>query len=133
MGNQIRKKERHEVTEDEIKGINWSRESMVGKEMTIAEAKDWLRKINLPNNPNFFSHMTKGVNPPLVRVKRGIYVVNPKPIHIDRMKKVWQDYANCGKVKKMTITQTADIDNAIKLLKDNGYKVFKPIVEYKEV
>lgn len=133
MGNQIREKERHEVTESEITAINWSRESMIGKEMTVAEAKDWLRKMNLPDNPNFFSCIAKGVNPPLVRVKRGIYVVNPKPIHIDRMKKVWQDYADYGKVKQKTITQPADIDNAIKLLKDNGYKVFKPIVEYKEV
>jgi hypothetical protein len=136
MANQLKNKKAHEVTDTEMRALNWKRESMVGKEMTLSELKETLRTLNLPTNQNFITVLVGCENPPIIRMERGKYCFNPKPVHIDKMKLVWKNYGSYGNRKAMKAEQTSLdilIKDAIALLKNNGYKVFKPVTEYKEV
>lgn len=136
MTNNLRNKKSHEVTDDEMRALNWKREAMVGKEMSLSELKDTLKILNLPNNANFITVLVGCENPPVIRMERGKYCFNPKPIHIDKMKLVWKTYGSYGNRKAMK-TEKANLDilikDAITLLKNNGYKVLKPVTQYEEV
>lgn len=85
---------------------------------------------------NLIKCMTDGENPPFVRVERGIYTFNPKPIYIQRLQKVWDDYAYIGRnrmAKNPDQRQLElDVNRAIKMLKDLGYKVLRPVTQYEE-
>lgn len=136
MANNLRNKKSHEVTDDEMRALNWKRESMVGKEMSLSELKNTLKILNLPTNGNFITALAGCENPPVIRMERGKYCFNPKPIHIDKMKLVWKNYGSYGS-KKAVKAEQAHLDilikDAIALLKNNGYKVLKPVTEYKEI
>lgn len=137
----MKESKRHEVTDNEIKALNWTRESMVGKEMNPEELRTQLKKLGYNTNGNFLTSITSGENPPIIRVSRGKYVFNPKPIHIDRLKKVWADYAAYGNGPRNKLeTKHVDYSNpnpaieaAITLLKKHGYKIMKPELKYTEV
>lgn len=135
--NNLRNKKRHEVTESEMCALNWKREAMVkaGKDMSPAELKEVLQNLNYATSGNFIKCITSGENPPIIRVSRGRYAFNPKPIHIDRMRKVWHDYCFYGRNRpdKDSKTLSLDISRAITLLKSQGYKVLKPVTQYEEV
>lgn len=127
-------KRRHIVSNNEIMAFNWTREAMVGKEMSLDELKKQLKKLTYSPAMNFLQAITGGENPPIIRVRRGCYVFNPKPVHIDRLRKVWDDYRKAGaKSSTEHVTTAAEIQAAIKLLKDNGYRVLKQITKYEEV
>lgn len=127
-------KQRHIVSNNEIMSFNWTREAMVGKEMSLDELKKQLKRLTYSPAMSFVQAITGGENPPIIHVKRGCYVFNPKPVHIDRLRKVWDDYRKT-RTKQTTehIATTAEIQTAIKLLKDNGYRVLKQITKYEEV
>ena len=127
-------KKKHEVTENEIQAFNWTRESMAGKEMSISELRHKLESLNYSSHPTFIRAISSGVNPPIIRVSRGRYVFNPKPVYIDRLKKVWADYVtNKRPENEDKKVDGISIEKAIAILKTNGYKILKPITEYKEV
>ena len=78
--------------------------------------------------------------------KNGEYVFKSKaPIYFMDLKKIYDINSNYNRVyqrkrralKKeeieVPVTETNEIDKAIALLKENGYKVLKPIIEYKEL
>lgn len=145
----MRANKRHEVTENEIQAFNWMRESMVGKEMNPEGLREQLKKLQYKPNGNFILAITSGENPPIIRVSRGKYVFNPKPVYIDRMKKVWKDYADYGNKKSenksdkpviihksfklLTGVTDENVLSAINLLKEKGYKIYRPKVEYEEI
>lgn len=81
--------------------------------------------------------------------KRG-YVFSYKPVFIEKLKNIYSEvnkirnYYNRNQIMKKKApkiessiveeVQIIDpIEEAIKLLKNNGYKVYKPIIEFKEI
>lgn len=85
---------------------------------------------------NWIKCICDGENPPFIRVSRGQYVFNPKPVYIERLQTVWDAYANYGKRSSSHLDEKQlklDINNAIKLLKNLGYRVLKPVTQYEEV
>lgn len=131
----MREYKRHEVTESEIQAFNWTRESMVGKEMNLEGLREQLKKLQYKPNGNFIAAIISGENPPIIRVNRGKYVFNPKPVYIDRLKTVWNNYTDrCNSNRKNnTPVAKISIEDAIAVLKQHGYRVLKPKVEYEEI
>ena len=135
--NQLASKKKHVVSDNEITALNWKRESMAQQTMDLTQLKDVLKSLGYCTSGNFIKCITSGENPPIIRMERGKYVFNPKPIHIDRLKKVWDDYCYYGRNRVNKNTDEAqlklDISRAIALLKQNGYKVYKPTIRYEEI
>jgi hypothetical protein len=134
--NNLRSKKRHEVTENEMRALNQRREALLGQELSTDKLKTTLKSLGYATSGNFVKCMTSGENPPIVRVRRGTYVFSLKPIHVERMRKVWHDYCFYGRnrVDSADATQLKlYISRAIALLKQQGYRVLKPITKYEEV
>lgn len=140
-------KKGHEVTENEIIALNWMRESKQGRTFTRQEIKDIFKKIHFPICDAFLMSITNGANPPIIKIDKGKYQFAPTPIHIDRLKTVWDDYNKYNmshKTKKSiksdidTITelkanQELDEQSCINYLKSLGYKIYRPKLEYEEI
>ena len=131
------KTSKHVVDEQEIMRFNLRRENENGKTYSLEEFKELLHKMGYATSGNLIKCMVSGENPPFIRMERGKYCFNPKPIHISRLQKVWDDYGLIGR-NRMSHNPDhkqleLDVNRAIKLLKDLGYKVLKPVTQYEEV
>lgn len=130
------KKQHHVVDEQEIMRFNLRRENNSGKTFTAEQFKQLLRDMGYCSSGNLVKCMTQGENPPFIRMERGKYCFNPKPIYKERLQKVWDDYGYIGRnrmAKNPDKKQLElDINRAIKMLKDLGYKVLKPVTRYEE-
>ena len=129
----MRKTTKHIVDEQEIMRFNLRRENENGKTYNAEEFKELLKAMGYTTSGNLITCMVKGDNPPFIRVERGKYAFNPKPVHIQRLQKVWDEYGAIGRKLKENHTIKMDIVTAIEVLKANGYKVLKPITQYEEV
>lgn len=131
------KKEHHVVDQQEIMRFNLRRENENGKTYNLEEFKVLLNKMGYATSGNLIKCMVSGENPPFIRMQRGKYCFNPKPVHISRLQKVWDEYGYIGRnriAKNPDQKQLElDVNRAIKMLKDLGYKVLKPVVQYEEV
>ena len=127
--------QKHVVSENEITLFNTRREISKGKQFSAKEFKELLRKMNYADSGNFIAAITRGINPPFVRVSRGVYQFSKEPVHIKRLQQVWDEYSAYGnnRNRKKSATTEEQIAQAIALLKENGYKVYKSIVRYEEV
>lgn len=127
----------HQVTEQEFVRFNKRREQEQGHEFSRKAIKDILKELYYPTTDGFLQAMTSGPNTPIIRVSRGKYVFNPKPVFKDRLTTAWSDYsrfANSNRTKKpKEQTEAFDINAIIKFLKARGYRVFKPKTEYIEL
>ena len=95
-----------------------------------------LKVLGYVNHGTFLKAMTNGVNPPIVKPKRGVYCFSPKPVFIERLQTVWDEYtkiANPRKYKSDKCEEVVSIETAIKVLKEAGYKVLKPVTQYEEI
>lgn len=130
-------KQRHIVDEQEVKRFNWRRENNKGKTFNLTQLKTLLKEMGYVDNGNFITCLTSGVNPPIVRVSRGVYTFAKNPVYIDRLQKVWSDYADYGnKTKQSAVEEKVEvtsISQAIELLKKHGFKIYKPTMKYEEV
>lgn len=125
------------VTEQDILAFNMFRENLKGKQLSRNEMKAALhRELAYPPNDSIFKALTNGVNPPIVRVARGEYQVSKEPVYIKRLQTVFDEYTHCTSHRNRATdshVHVPSIEDAIKLLKDAGYKVLKPITQYEEV
>ena len=139
-------KPRRIISSEEIVRFNEVRRNAAGKVFDRTEILTLLHGMGLSKNITFLSYITKGVNPPIVRIDRNKYAFVEKPVHIARLQQVVADWSK--KVSsynkkyrhpdmKNEEKELSEIDSkikeAIKLLKDNGFKVLKPKVEYEEI
>lgn len=132
----MKTKPHHVVDEQEIMRFNLRRENERGKEYSASEFRDLLKKMGYCTSGNLIKCMVSGENPPFIRLSRGRYTFNPKPVHIQRLQKVWDEYGYIGRnrmAKNPDKKQLElDVNRAIKMLKDLGYKVLKPVTRYEE-
>lgn len=130
-------KKHHVVDEQEIMRFNLFRENNKGKEFSLEEFKALLQKMGYATSGNLIKCMVDGVNPPFIRIARGKYAFNSKAVYIDRLQKVWDDYGYIGRNRMASNPDKKqlelDVNRAIKMLKELGYKVLKPITQYEEV
>lgn len=127
----------HQVTEQESVRFNNRREKEQGLEFSRKAIKDILKELDYPTTDTFLQAMTSGPNTPIIRVKRGKYVFNPKPVFKDRLTTVWLDYsrfANSSRTNKpKEQVEAFDINVIIKFLKARGYRILKPETKYVEL
>ena len=127
---------KHVVDDQEITRFNWKRESAAQKEFNNKEIIEELKKLGYTGHNAFLKAMTNGVNPPIIKPKRGVYCFNPKPVFRDRLQLAWDEYtkiANPKNYKSGEYKETCSIERAIEILKEAGYKVLKPITQYEEI
>ena len=133
----MKKSQHHVVDEQEIMRFNLRRENEQGKIFSPEELKELLRKMGYATSGNLIKCMVSGENPPFIRMERGKYCFNPNPVHIARLQKVWDDYAYIGRNRTASNPDQKqlelDVNRAIKMLKELGYKVLKPVTQYEEV
>lgn len=128
---------KHVVTDEEITHFNLFRENMKGKECSRSEMMKQIReKLGYKVWDALFKSLSDGVNPPIIRIRKGVYVVNPKPVYKDRLQLVFDSLASDNKKyqnKRDKSQMQISITEAITLLKNNGYKIYKQIIKYEEV
>lgn len=122
---------RHQVTREEAAKFNKVREAYVGKILTRPQIKEILVGMGYPKYEKLLQLMAKGENPPIVRVSFGKYSFNPKPVFMGRLQQVWDNRKKYEPTKQAKPSIT--VVEAIKILKDSGYKVLKPVTEYEEL
>lgn len=136
------------VTEELSAHFNMFRASKVGKEFTRDEMKKMLKDLSGLNmtSDQLLLCITHGVNPPIIKVSRGKYSVNPKPVHKDRLQKTMDDYATyvnehtinpkkrakIAEHKQNLISKEEAIAKAIALLKKEGYRIQRPETKWIE-
>ena len=133
------KRKRHEVSEEEIKIFNGYRLNNQNKELSKEQLCEVFRKMKLPTNGNFIKCITRGVNPPIVRISRGKYSFAKEPVYNMRLQTVWNEYGNYGNKKadalgdQDAVEELKKIEEAIILLRSRGYKILKQVVKWEEV
>lgn len=128
---------KHVVTNEETTHFNFFRENMKGKECSRSEMMKQIReKLGYKVWGGLFKSLSDGVDPPIIRIRRGVYVVNPKPVYKDRLQLVFDSLESDNKKyqnKRSESQMQTSIAEAITLLKNNGYKVYKQIIKYEEI
>ena len=131
------KTNKHVVTDSEVAAFNMFRKNIEGKEFSQSEMRDELKKkLNYSRAAAMLRALSDGVNAPIVKVRRGVYVANQKPVYKERLQTCWDTYtkyANPQDYKTGEHQHVCTIEQAIKRLKDAGYKVLKPVTQYEEV
>jgi len=121
---------KHQVSREEAAKFNKVREAYAGKILTRPQIKEILVGMGYPKYEKLLQLMAKGENPPIIRVSFGKYSFNPKPVFMGRLQQVWDNRKqSASPAQKSSIT----VAEAIKLLKDSGYKVLKQVIEYEEL
>ena len=127
----------HIVSEDEIMKFNLTRTDMRGKEYSQQQMREELnRRMGYSKAAAMLRALCDGINPPIIKVRRGVYAVNPKPVFKDRLQLSWDEYtkfANPQNYKNGKHEPNVSVEQAIKILKEAGYKVLKPVTQYKEI
>lgn len=133
----MKKTNNHIVDEQEILRFNMMRENLSGKEFNRTQMLEELKKKMAYNKSDaILRALSDGVNPPIIKVRRGVYCMNPKPVYRDRLQTAWETFtkfANPQNYKTGAYKQAIPIEEAIKVLKEAGYKVLKPVVQYEEI
>lgn len=127
----------HVVTDEEIARFNSVREITKGREFKRSEIIQTLNEeLGWPkSSPYLLMALCEGINPPIVKVRKGVYIFNKEPVYKARLGhafKRYTQYTNPERYANSTDTKI-NIEEAIKVLKDAGYKVLAPVVEFKEV
>jgi len=125
------------ITDQDVLLFNMFRENMKGKQLSRNEMKNALhRELGYTNHDSMLKALISGVNPPVVRVARGKYQVSKEPVYIKRLQTAFDEYTKCANPRcyeNGKYEEKISIEQAIKVLKDAGYKVLKPVVQYEEV
>lgn len=125
------------ITEQDVLLFNMFRENMKGKQLSRNEMKAALHKeLAYTNHDSLLKALCSGVNPPIVRVSRGKYQVAKEPVYIQRLQTAFDEYTHCANPRNYVTgshMRVPSIEEAIKVLKDAGYRILKPITQYEEI
>lgn len=132
-----KKTNHHVVTDDEIRQFNLMRENKKGKEFSRTEMKDTLsRLMGYTKADALLRALCDGINPPVVKLSRGKYMFAKEPVFRDRLQTAWDAYtkfANPQKYKTGNYADTVSVETCIKVLKEHGYRIQKPVTKWEEV
>lgn len=125
------------ITDAVIAQFNAFSDNIRGKEFKREEMKKQLeQKMGWKMWDGLFMALTSGINPPIIRIKRGIYTVNPKPVYKERLQTCFSELKKANDRYQSNRDKSSldeQIQCAINLLKNNGYKVYKSIIKFEEV
>lgn len=133
----MNQKQQLTVTDEMITHFNLFRQNILGKEFKREDMKKEIeKKMGWKVWDGLFMALTSGTNPPIIRIKRGVYTVNPNPVYKQRLQTCFDNHKEKNKEyqeKRDNTSLENLIKDAITLLKNNGYKILKQKIEYIEV
>ena len=143
----MKKESKHIVTEEEIKSFNKMREKLSGEKFTWKEMLEHINKwCAFPKTWCFLKTLIDGTNPPIVKLEKGSYIVNTKPVYKERLQTCWDAYSKhlkektdkalrtkTDKKKEEQASEEEEIQRAINLLKSKGYRIQKSEIVWNEV
>lgn len=123
------------VTDEQIALFNAMRDNKKTKEFNRKEILDLLKQLGYSRHQAVLKAMCEGENPPIIRVKMGRYVFNPKPVYKERLQLVMDNYTKIANPKNYKDGKYCSMseEQCIAFLKEKGYKVYRQIVRYEEV
>lgn len=130
---------KHIVSKIEVARFNEMREKLIVQELSLNQIREQLNEcMGYSKAYAMLRALCEGENPPIIRVRRGVYCVSPHPVYIQRLQTCWDMYtrfANPQYYKDGKFKYPISIESAIQLLKEAGYKIFAPTqkIEYVEV
>lgn len=98
---------------------------ITGKPMTKKFLTDSLKACGMPNHSKFWKiFVNSGA---ITQISKGLYNWSRvKPLYWELLEQIKQDYKNLRKQDSMKPKHQVTIEEAISLLKENGYKIMKP-------
>ena len=124
------------VDDQEILRFNLTRENKGQTEFKRVQMLEELHRLGYPKHDSILRAFSAGVNPPILRIARGVYVFNPKPVFKDRLQTALEEYTKLANPKNYKNGQYEEVlseEQCIKFLKSKGYKILKPVTEYEEI
>lgn len=97
-----------------------------GDIMTTNEVIEFLNSHGLPVDYRFFKVLKETTNV-VQKVGIGRWVFDKNPIHYKTLQRAYDEYKFLKANKRNLYNKDNQIKDAIKLLKDNGYVIYKPI------
>ena len=151
-----------QITTEDSRSFNEMRSRHLQEKYTHEEMQVLLRKYGFPGDWNFIKALTRGENSPLRELREVVngkihvfYTFSDKPTYIERIKSAYKEYRDktaasvTVQLSRMTVKNAAKIEDipqqtpqeeekdsiqiAIELLKAEGYRIYKPKVEYEEL
>lgn len=93
-------KKRGIVVDDNMIAIfNAKRENKKGQTFSRSEMLQQLKELNYAGHDSMLRSLIDGINPPIIRIERGKYVFNPKPVHIERLQLAFDTYTKLANPK----------------------------------
>ena len=119
------------ISEEQVKAFNELRLKIGLVPYPKTKMQEMISKI-IPCNDNYWSILTSmGIIEHIREGKKHYYMFTSSPIHLEK----FNTYAKkCSEIiKKYGQKKTNNIEEAIKLLKENGYRIYKKIEKYEEI
>ena len=127
---------------EHIEALNTLRKATIGKYFGEKEFRVLLKTCGLPSNPVFFVEFSKNI----LTKNNGQYTWRPdkiKSIHFTDLGYAYEQYSARtksymnkwrNKKRQCNTLNKAEIDKAVKLLKENGFEIYAPCGEcYKKL
>lgn len=119
------------VTEEIVALFNARRENNKNAEFDRNHIIIELKKIGIPANDSMLCALTTGVNPPIVRIKRGTYMYNKDVVYKDRLQTALNAYySRKGTSKPKTLNE----EDCIQFLKSTGkYEIYRVVKKLEKI
>ena len=129
------------IDENFVKKVNELRIDNLNGQYNLAAIKEMFKeKLNIYLSGTWIMYLVqyKILNPVKIG-KKYLYSFTTFPVHKEKLKNMYNDILNYNRSHSKKVPQLTEvevlnpIEEAIKLLKENGYKILKQTVEYKEI
>lgn len=116
------------ITEEDCRAFNVLRQENEGKILGYKQLVTLLKQSGI-KSPNLF--LDKMINyrqvPIIIKIEKGKYKMADKPVYIKALQLAWD--TKVPKKEKKIVTLEDQIEDAILLLSDNGYKILKKVFD----
>lgn len=125
------------VTETVINAFNIMRESAKGQTFNRVQMQEKLSHLGFPKHNAVLKAFCEGVNPPIVRVERGVYMFAKDVVYKDRLQLAFDNYtkaANPGCYKNGRYSKRLTEEECIQFLKDTGkYEIYRVVKKLEKI
>ena len=119
------------ATEEIVALFNAKRENKKGVEFNRSQMMEELKKLNIPANDSMLCALTSGVNPPIMRIRRGCYMYNKDAVYKDRLQTCFNMYNNRSENYK---PKQLNEEDCIEFLKSTGkYEIYRVIKKLEKI
>ena len=123
-------KQRRIIKEHEISFFNKMREKYCDSILSYNELLNLFVEGGIKNPRQLIEKWCNYTIPIIIKMGRGKYTFSKTPVFMDALQNAWNYEQPEDKVSKVESSLEDQIEDAILLLSDNGYKVLKQIFDY---